>query len=110
MRRKLANVIRDERVALSMPAGGHTRLGLEQVLVVHGAGRVTEGGAAELLRRLAQTYIGLGATFPPGQDHPPGYVLRITPHRLGGVGPWTAATPLQRLGLPPLDKPETGLP
>jgi hypothetical protein len=26
--------------------------------------------------------------FPPMEDPPPGYVLHITPTRVGGVGPW----------------------
>ena len=32
---------------------------------------------------------GLVSTRPV-DDPPPGYVLRITPERLGGVGPWAA--------------------
>jgi hypothetical protein len=99
MRRKLANVMRDPRVALSVPGGRRTRLGLEQVLVVHGTGRVTEGGAPELLRRIAPIYMGPGAVFPPGEDYPPGYIMRITPRRLGGVGPWTRPDPLAKLCL-----------
>jgi hypothetical protein len=99
MRRKLANVMRDPRVALSVPGGRRTRLGLEQVLVVHGTGRVIEGGAPELLRRIAPTYMGPGAIFPPCEGHPPGYILRITPTRLGGVGPWTRPDPLEMIGL-----------
>ncbi len=100
MRRKLRNVRRDPRVSLAIAAGRRTRLGLEQVLVVHGRGRVTEGGAPELLRRLAPVYIGPGAEFPPGSGHPSGYVLRITPLRVGGVGPWAVPTPLSKLGIP----------
>jgi PPOX class probable F420-dependent enzyme len=99
MRRKLANVRRDPRVSLSISAGRLTRLGLEQFLVVHGAGRVTEGGAPALLRRLARVYMGPDAVFPPGSGHPRGYVLRITPLKLGGVGPWATPIPLSRLGV-----------
>ena len=32
--------------------------------------------------------LGPGVKFPPMEDPPPGYVLRITPTRVGGVGPW----------------------
>jgi hypothetical protein len=49
---------------------------------------VTEGGAPELLQRLAHVHLGPDVTFPPMPDPPPGYVLRITPERIGGVGPW----------------------
>jgi PPOX class probable F420-dependent enzyme len=88
MRQKLANVRRDPRVVLSLVTGGRDPSGLDEYLVVHGTARITEGGAPELLQRLAAVYIGPGVKFPPMQDPPPGYVLRITPTRVGGVGPW----------------------
>lgn len=43
--------------------------------------------AAEILQRLADTYIGPDVVFPNMPDPPPGFVTRITPERLGGVGP-----------------------
>jgi hypothetical protein len=49
---------------------------------------VDEGGAAEVLQRLAHTYLGPDVVFPNMPDPPPGFVTRITPERLGGVGPW----------------------
>jgi PPOX class probable F420-dependent enzyme len=88
MRQKLANVRRDPRVVLSLVTGGRDPSGLDEYLVVHGTARITEGGAPELLQRLAEVYIGPGVKFPPMEDPPPGYVLRITPTRVGGVGPW----------------------
>jgi PPOX class probable F420-dependent enzyme len=88
-RQKLRNIRRDPRVALSLATGGRNPIGLDEYLVVHGTARVTEGGAPELLQRLAEVYIGPGVTFPPMPDPPPGYVLRVTPTRIGGVGPWT---------------------
>ena len=87
-RRKLTNVRRDPRVALSMATGGRDPSGLDHYLVVHGRARVTEGGAPELLQRLARVYLGPDVRFPPMDDPPPGYVLRITPERVSGVGPW----------------------
>jgi PPOX class probable F420-dependent enzyme len=85
---KVRNVERGPRVALSIEAKGTNELGLQEYLVVHGRARIQEGGAPELLQRLARTYIGPDAVFPPMPDPPPGFVLRITVERLGGVGPW----------------------
>jgi PPOX class probable F420-dependent enzyme len=87
-RQKVRNVERDPRVALSIEAKGTNELGLQEYLVVHGRGRIQEGGAPELLQMLARTYIGPDAVFPPMPDPPPGFVTRITVERLGGVGPW----------------------
>jgi PPOX class probable F420-dependent enzyme len=87
-RQKLRNVRRDPRVALSLDAGHVNEMGLGEYLVVYGSGRITEGGAADLLQRLADVYLGPDVTFPPGRDHPRGLILRIRPERIGGVGPW----------------------
>src|SRR4051812_48497864 len=70
-RQKLRNVRRDPRVVLSMQTGVVNEMGLAEYLVVRGSGRVTEGGAAALLQRLAHVYLGPDVTFPPGRDHPP---------------------------------------
>jgi hypothetical protein len=62
--------------------------GLKEYLVVHGTARISEGGAADLLQRLAHVYLGPDVRFPPMDDPPPGQVLRISVERIGGVGPW----------------------
>jgi PPOX class probable F420-dependent enzyme len=85
---KVRNIERDPRAALSIEAKGTNELGLQEYLVIHGRARIQEGGAPELLQRLARTYIGPDVVFPPMPDPPPGFVMRITPDRLGGVGPW----------------------
>jgi PPOX class probable F420-dependent enzyme len=85
---KLRNIERDPRVSLSIETTRTNELGLREYLVVHGRARIQEGGAPELLQRLAHTYIGPDVTFPPMPDPPPGFVARITPERFGGVGPW----------------------
>jgi len=87
---KVKNVRRDPRVSLSIEGTEIQPPGLLQYLVVHGRAHVTEGGAAELLQQLAYRYLGPDVTFPTMPDPPPGYVLRIVPERLGGVGPWAA--------------------
>lgn len=87
-RQKLRNVERDPRVVVSFEGSRSNEIGLREHLVVHGRGRVTEGGAPECLQRLAYGYLGPDVTFPPMPDPPPGHILRITPERYGGVGPW----------------------
>jgi PPOX class probable F420-dependent enzyme len=87
-RRKLDNIARDPRVALSMEGRGENAMGLREYLVVHGTARIVEGGGPELLQRLARTYLGPDVTFPPMDDPPPGVVVHIAAERLGGVGPW----------------------
>jgi PPOX class probable F420-dependent enzyme len=87
--RKLANMRRDPRVALVIQTRNLNPYGLLEYLVVNGSARVTEGGAPQLLQRLARTYLGPDVTFPPMPNPPPGYVIRITANRVGGVGPWT---------------------
>lgn len=86
--RKVRNMRRDPRVALSIEAGSRNAIGLEEYLVIHGRARITEGGAPELLQRLARTYLGPDVKFPPMEDPPPGYITHITVERIGGVGPW----------------------
>jgi PPOX class probable F420-dependent enzyme len=88
-RQKLRNVRRDPRVVLSVEGPNINQVGLREYLVVHGSGRVEEGGARDLLQRLAHVYLGPNIVFPPPQYDTPGYILRITPERIGGVGPWT---------------------
>src|SRR2546421_9326432 len=86
---KVKNVERNPRVAISIEGEGLSESGLRQYLVVRGSARVEEGGAAELLQRLAHVYLGPEVKFPPMDDPRAGYVIRTTPERLGGGGPWS---------------------
>jgi len=86
--RKVTNIARDPRVALTVEADGENPVGMANYLLVHGTARLDEGGAPELLQRLAEVYVGPGVRFPPMDEPPPGHVIRITPTRIGGVGPW----------------------
>lgn len=88
--RKVENVLRDPRVALSLEAAGTNSIGMRDYAVVYGQARITEGGAPELLQRLARIYVAPDATFPPMPDPPPGYVTRIRVERVTGQGPWAA--------------------
>ncbi len=86
--RKLRNLRRDDRVALSLHTLNRNAYGLNEYLVVYGRARVTQGGGAELLQRLARTYLGPDVKFPPMDDPPPGFVTRIRVEEISGIGPW----------------------
>jgi PPOX class probable F420-dependent enzyme len=87
--RKVRNIERDPRVAISIEAVTKSSMGLTEYAVLYGTARIQEGGAPELLQKLAEVYIGPGVKFPPMDNPPPGYVTRIRVDRIDGVGPWT---------------------
>lgn len=86
--RKLRNLRRDPRIALSIQSDRVNEWGLREYLVLHGTARITEGGAPELLQRLARTYLGPDVVFPAMPNPPPGFVTRIRVERVAGIGPW----------------------
>jgi nitroimidazol reductase NimA-like FMN-containing flavoprotein (pyridoxamine 5'-phosphate oxidase superfamily) len=88
--RKMANIARDPRVALTVEAEGANPVGMANYVIVHGTARLVEGGAPELLQRLAEVYVGPGVKFPPMDNPPPGHVIHVAPERVGGIGPWAS--------------------
>jgi PPOX class probable F420-dependent enzyme len=87
--KKVRNIRRDGRVAITFESENKSAMGLTEYLVVYGQARIEEGGAPELLQKLAYVYIGAGVKFPPMDNPPPGYITRIWVERISGVGPWT---------------------
>ncbi len=85
---KLRNLRRDPRVALSIQGPTVNEWGLREYLIVEGTARITEGGAAAMLQRLARTYLGPGVVFPGIPNPPPGFITHITIERVRGVGRW----------------------
>lgn len=88
--RKLRNLGRDPRIALSVESTVVNPIGMREYLVLQGTARVVPGGAPELLQELAHVYIGPDVKFPPMDDPPPGSIVRITVDKISGVGPWTS--------------------
>jgi PPOX class probable F420-dependent enzyme len=84
---KIDNIRRDPRVSLSFQANEFEGDGLWPYLVIRGRGRVTEGGALDVMDRLAEYYIGPGARYPR-RDMGPGLVVHITIDKIYGMGPW----------------------
>ena len=82
---KLRNIRRDPRVTLSVESDIHFE-GFSPYVVIQGIARVEAGGEVPVLRRIT------GGQFPPsGNDWPDGFVTRISPRKLSGVGPWGLA-------------------
>ena len=88
--RKLANLRRDPRIAVSFESGEHNEVGMVHYVVIDGEATVSEGGAPELLAELATRYVGPDVTFPAMPDPPAGYLTHVTPTRVRGIGPWAA--------------------
>ena len=84
--RKTRNIGRDPRVAvtiLSTDSPGQQT----PYLAITGTARIVEGGAPELLKKLAKTMLGTDEHFPP-PNSPPGLLTRIRIDKVGGFGPW----------------------
>jgi len=84
---KTRNVRRDPRVAVTIvkPTPGQQA----PYLAITGTARITEGGAPELLKKLATTMLGSDEHFPP-PNSPPGLLTRIRIDKVGGTGPWVS--------------------
>ena len=87
--KKVTNIRNDSRVALTFESGAKSAMGLTEYLVIYGQARIEEGGAPELLQKLAHVYLGPDVKFPPMDNPPHGYITRITVEHFTGVGPWT---------------------
>ena len=88
-RAKLANIERDPRVVLSFDAPREPGVVLNPYAVLEARATVEPSDAAwDLLNRLAKVYIAPDAEFPAPRG--PGYIVRYSVERIGGVGPWVA--------------------
>jgi PPOX class probable F420-dependent enzyme len=87
--KKVRNIRQDGRVAITFQSQTKSQMGLTEYLVVYGQATIEEGGAADLLQKLAYVYLGPAVKFPPMDNPPPGFINRIKVERISGVGPWT---------------------
>ena len=86
---KLRNIERDPRVVLSFDAPREPGVFLNPYAVLHARATVEPSDRAwDLLNDLAKVYVSPDAEFPAPRK--PGYIVRYTIERIGGVGPWAA--------------------
>ena len=84
---KVRNLERDPRAVVSFVAPHVPGAFLNPYAVVHARATVEPSDQAwDLLDRLAKVYVAPDATFPAPKQ--PGYIVRYTLERVGGVGPW----------------------
>lgn len=85
---KLRNIERDPRVALSFDAPREPGVFLNPYAVLRARAAIEPSEDAwSLLNRLAKIYMSPNAEFPAPQG--PGYIVRYSIERIGGVGPWS---------------------
>ena len=86
-RAKLRNIERDPRVVLSFDAPREPGVFLNPYAVLRArAAAAPSDGAWDLLNRLAKVYLSPDTEFPAPRG--PGYIVRYSVERIGGVGPW----------------------
>lgn len=84
---KLRNVERDPRVVLSFDAPREPGVLMNPYAVLRARAVVEPSDQAwDLLDRLEKIYVSPDAEFPAPRT--PGYLLRYSIERIGGVGPW----------------------
>jgi PPOX class probable F420-dependent enzyme len=88
---KLRNIERDPRVVLSFDAPRVPGVPMNPYAVLHASAAVQPSDETwELLNRLAKAYISPDAEYPGPKA--PGFIVRYSIERIGGVGPWASAS------------------
>ena len=87
--RKLRNIERDPRVVLSFDAPRQPGVFLNPYAVLRARAVVEPSDDAwDLLNALTKVYRSADTEFPAPKG--PGYIVRYTIERVGGVGPWAS--------------------
>jgi len=88
---KLRNIERDPRVVLSFEAPRVRTVFLNEYAVLRARAVVQRSDDAwDLLNRLTKVYMSPDTEFPAPKG--PGYVVRYSVERIGGVGPWVSTS------------------
>ena len=88
---KLRNMDREPRVVLSFDAPRDRSAFLNPYAALRARATIEPSdGAWDLLNRLTKVYMSPDTEFPAPQA--PGWIVRYSVERIGGVGPWAAGS------------------
>lgn len=88
---KLRNIERDPRVVLSFAAPRQREVVLNPYAVLRARAAVEPSAEAwDLVNRLTKVYMSPDTEFPAPKT--PGYIVRYSVERIGGVGPWVPSS------------------
>jgi PPOX class probable F420-dependent enzyme len=86
---KLRNIRRDPRVALSFDVPKEPGIWLNPYAVIYARATVEPSSRIwELMTKHAKAYVSSDADVPAPEGSPPGFVVRYSITRIGGIGPW----------------------
>ena len=90
---RVRNLRRDPRVSVLIEDDHDDPSGLRRYLIVHGTARIVGPPVQQeftaLMDRLSQRYLGIDYPFA-NRGSATAAIVRITPQRIDGVGPWAA--------------------
>jgi hypothetical protein len=87
---KLRNMEREPRVVLSFEAPRDRSAVMNPYAVITARADIEPSDEAwELLDRLTKVYVSPDSTFPAPKG--PGYIVRYSIERAGGIGPWATS-------------------
>jgi PPOX class probable F420-dependent enzyme len=88
---KLRNIERDPRVVLSFDAPRVPGVLMNEYAVLRARAAIEPSDDVwDLLNRLTKIYVSSDTEFPAPKG--PGYVVRYSVERIGGVGPWASTS------------------
>ena len=86
---KLRNIRRDPRVALSFDVPREPGVWINPYAVIYARGAVEPSPRIwELMARHAKVYVSSDAQVPVPEGSEPGFIVRYSIERIGGIGPW----------------------
>jgi PPOX class probable F420-dependent enzyme len=92
---KLRNIRRDPRVALSFDVPKEPGVWINPYAVVYARATVEPSPRIwELMTKHAKVYVSPDAEVPAPDDAAPGFIVRYSITRIGGIGPWVTTTAL----------------
>ena len=92
---KLRNMRRDQRVALSFDSAREPGVWINPYAVVYARATVEPSSRIwDLMARHAQIYVSPDAHLPVPEESEPGFIVRYSITRIGGIGPWATSPAL----------------